>query len=216
MTVLGRPADAGDADTASRLDVPGLTRTYLAELTTLVDALDVAAIERIVELLRVARDNGRVVFIAGNGGSAATATHWVNDLAKATRRSGRRPFKVIGLSDNVSWLTAIANDDGYDRVFADQLDNLAGPDDVLLVITASGNSPNILRALELAAGRGMRTAALVGFDGGAARTMVDACLWVRTPKGAYGVVESLHSIVCDVVTTCLIADTASERGGATP
>jgi D-sedoheptulose 7-phosphate isomerase len=211
MTVI-TPADADHAEPDT--DFTGIAERYLKDLQSLVRDLDVQALERIVEMLRAARDAGRLVFIAGNGGSAATASHWVNDLAKATRRSGQRAFRVIGLTDNVSWLTAIANDEGYDRVFADQLDNLAGPGDVLLVITASGNSPNVLRALELARERGVHTAALVGFDGGSARTMVDECLWVQTPHGEYGLVESVHSIACDVVTTCLIGDRVRERDAA--
>lgn len=212
MTLIGRPADAGA--TSITTDFLGITRTYLEDLQGLIRDLDVAAIERVVQLLRTARDAGRLVFIAGNGGSAATATHWVNDLAKATRRSGQRPFRVIGLTDNVSWLTAIANDDGYERVFADQLENLAGPGDVLLVITASGNSPNVLRAVERATELDMRTVAFVGFDGGAARALVDESLWVQTPKGEYGLVETVHSIACDVVTTCLIGDLLRDDAAA--
>ena len=209
MTMVGDTAETDQTSQPGDPDFDRIAAAYVADLQTLVEELDRAAILRVVEMLRVARDAGRTVFIAGNGGSAATASHWVNDLAKATRRSGRRPFRVIGLADNLSWLTAIANDDGYEHVFADQLDNLAVADDVLLVITASGNSPNILLGVEAARSRGVRTAALVGFDGGAVRPLVDECVWVRTAKGEYGLVESVHSIACDIVTTCLIGDRAS-------
>jgi D-sedoheptulose 7-phosphate isomerase len=183
---------------------------YLASLATELERLDVDALMRIVARLRVARDAGAMVFTAGNGGSAATASHWVNDLGKATRRSGRRPFRVIGLSDNVSWFSALANDEGYERVFAGQLENLAQPGDVLIVISASGNSPNLVRAVDHARDAGLTSIALLGFDGGALLSRVDVAFWVPTPIGAYGLVESIHSVACDIVTTCLIDDRPAE------
>lgn len=183
---------------------------YLADLTTELDRLDVDALMRIVARLRAARDAGAMVFTAGNGGSAATASHWVNDLGKATRRSGRRPFRVIGLADNVSWFSALANDEGYERVFAGQLENLARPGDVLVVISASGNSPNLVRAVDHAREAGLTSIALLGFDGGQLLSRVDEAFWVPTPIGAYGLVESIHSVACDIVTSCLIDDRPAE------
>jgi D-sedoheptulose 7-phosphate isomerase len=182
---------------------------YLERLAVLMTAIDLAALERITSSLRTARDAGATVFIAGNGGSAATATHWVNDLNKAASRSGRRPFRAISLTDNTSWLTALANDEAFDRVFAGQLENLAQPGDLLMLISASGRSPNLIRAVEFAAGRGMTTLALLGFDGGALRGMVDHHLLIETPQGEYGLVESAHTIAADVVTTFLIDDRAA-------
>lgn len=183
---------------------------YLASLTAELDRLDVDALLRIVARLRAARDAGAMVFTAGNGGSAATASHWVNDLGKATRSSGRRFFRVIGLADNVSWFSALANDEGYERVFAGQLENLARPGDVLIVISASGNSPNLIRAVDHAREARMTSIALLGFDGGQLLKLVDEAFWVPTPKGAYGLVESIHSVACDIVTSCLIDDHAVE------
>src|SRR3954451_71910 len=112
-------------------------KSYLDQFATLVAELDLSAVERLVSRLRRARDEGATVFIAGNGGSAATASHWVNDLGKATKRSGRTPIKVMSLSDNASWLTALGNDEGYERVFSGQLENFAAAGDVLMVISAS-------------------------------------------------------------------------------
>ena len=183
---------------------------YIANLTEYIDRLDIDALLRIVDRLRTARDAGAQVFIAGNGGSAATATHWVNDLGKATRRSGQQMFRVIGLADNISWFSALANDEGYERVFAGQLENLARPGDVLAVISASGNSPNLVRAVEHARAGGMTSIGFLGFDGGRLLPLVDEALWDRTPPGEYGLVESMHSVACDIVTTCLIADRATE------
>jgi D-sedoheptulose 7-phosphate isomerase len=205
------------ADSPSEVDLPRferLAKSYLADLRVALDSIDVSAILRIVERLRVARDAGRTVFIAGNGGSAATASHWVNDLGKATKRSGRRPIRVMGLSDNVSWITALGNDEGYERVFSGQLENFVEPGDVLAVISASGNSPNVLHAVHAARAAGAVTVAFVGFDGGKLRELVDECLWVPTPQGAYGVVESAHTVACDIVTTCLIGDTPTEPDSA--
>jgi len=188
---------------------------YVASLTDYIDRLDVDALLRIVERLRTARDDGAQVFIAGNGGSAATATHWVNDLGKATQKSGRTRFRVIGLADNISWFSALANDEGYERVFAGQLENLARPGDVLAVISASGNSPNLVRAVEHARAGGMTSIAFLGFDGGRLLDLVDEAFWVRTPPGEYGLVESMHSVACDIVTTCLIADRPTEPTSTT-
>jgi D-sedoheptulose 7-phosphate isomerase len=117
---------------------------------------------------------------------------------------------MIGLADNISWFSALANDEGYERVFAGQLENLARPGDVLMVISASGNSPNLVQAVDYAREAGMITIALLGFDGGQLLKRVDEAFWVPTPHGAYGLVESLHSVACDIVTTCLIEDRPME------
>jgi D-sedoheptulose 7-phosphate isomerase len=182
---------------------------YLSLFANLVDSLDVDAICRAVERLRTARDRGHHVYIAGNGGSAATAGHLANDLGKATKKSGRTPFRVLSLTESVSWVTAIANDEGYDRVFAHQLENFGRRGDVLILISASGNSPNLIEAVELARSRGVVTTALVGFDGGALRELVDECLWLPTEQGQYGLVESGHTVLCDILTTCLMQDLAA-------
>ncbi len=181
-----------------------ISSEYLLELRGLLDAIDLAAIDRLVDALARAREAGATIFVAGNGGSAATAAHWVNDLGKATKVAGEPHIRVMGLSDNVPWLTALANDEGYHRVFAGQLESFARPGDVLLVISASGNSPNILAAIDTAHEHGLLVLALVGFDGGTALTMADDYVLVSTAHGKYGLVESVHSVICDLVTTCLV------------
>ena len=181
---------------------------YLDSFRSMVENLDLDAIERVVNCLRQARDVGASIFVAGNGGSAATASHWVNDLGKATKRSGHRPLKVASLCENVAWISALGNDEGFERVFAGQLENLGEAGDVLVLISASGNSPNLLRATELAQARAMGTIALLGFDGGALLHMVDHPVLVASEIGAYGLVETAHSLVADIVTSCLIEDRA--------
>ena len=173
--------------------------------------IDLDAVERVARRLRAARDSGAMIYVAGNGGSAASASHWVNDLGKATKRSGRAPMRVMSLSDNVAWLTALANDEGYERVFAGQLENFAQPGDVLVVISASGNSPNLVRAVELARARGVTTIGFLGFDGGVLRQQVDECVWLPTAKGAYELVEDGHVILCRVLCHILMISLTQDR-----
>lgn len=181
---------------------------FLRDFERLLQEVNVDAVDRVYQILRGARDRGATVYIAGNGGSAATAAHWVNDLGKGAKESNRAPLRVMSLSDNVSWLTALANDEGYERVFAGQLENFAKPRDVLVVLSASGNSANLLRAVELARARKLVTIGFLGFDGGALKGMVDEVLLLPTRKGAYGLVESGHDLLCHVLTACLAADRA--------
>ncbi len=185
---------------------PAIISTYVTNVGRMLNTIEISALERIVQIFRAVRDRGSFIYIAGNGGSASTASHWVNDLGKATKRSGRRPLKVMCLSDNTSWFSALSNDEGYNRAFAGQLDNFATPGDVLVCISASGNSQNLVQAVELARTRDLTTVALVGFDGGALNGMVDAAVCVCTEKGAYELVEDVHSIICHAITRCLVAD----------
>lgn len=189
---------------------------YLTEFRDLLNRIDFDEIAQAVERLRGARDRGATIFIAGNGGSAATAAHLVNDLGKATKRSGRMPMRVMCLSDNVSWLTALANDEGYERVFTGQLENFARSGDVLILISASGNSPNLLHAVGYAREHGVETIGILGFDGGELKERVDEVLWLESSIGSYGPVETGHSVICDMITTCLINDveTDGHKGSA--
>lgn len=186
-----------------------IAATFLREFGELLQRVNLDAVERIYQILRSARDNGATVYLAGNGGSAATAAHWVNDLGKGAKESCRLPLRVMSLSDNVSWLTALANDEGYERVFAGQLENFAKANDVLVVLSASGNSANLLRAVEMARARKLKTIGFLGFDGGALKNMVDEVVLLPTPKGAYGLVESGHDLLCHILTACLAADRAA-------
>lgn len=182
------------------------TYDYLASLCIALAQIDTDAVQEAIQMLRATRDSGGTVFIAGNGGSAATASHWVNDLGKATKRSGRPPIRVMGLTDNISWMTALGNDEGYERIFAGQMENFAKPGDLLIVISASGNSLNLVRAVELAHERQVASIGMVGFDGGALKDLVDQPLWVRSEKGAYELVEDVHAAICHAITRYLVAD----------
>lgn len=183
--------------------VQHLAADFLRDFVALLDRLDLGAVERALALLHAARARGAMIYLAGNGGSASTASHWANDLGKGTKLPGLPPVRVLSLSDNVSWLTALANDEGYERSFSGQLENFARPGDVLVVISASGNSPNLIRAVETARGRQLTTIGLLGFDGGALKTMVDQAVWLPSPRGAYGLVESAHLLLCHLLSNCL-------------
>lgn len=189
-----------------RQNFEDLALSHLKRVEDVLRLVDREALFRVHSRICAARDNGRTVYLAGNGGSAATATHWANDLGKAAKRSGRAPIRVLSLTDNTSWFTALGNDEGYESVFAGQLDNFAQPGDVLVAISASGNSPNLLRAVEVAKVRGASTIAMVGFDGGALRAAVDDVVLVPTEAGAYELVEDAHMVLCHVVTRAMVAD----------
>jgi D-sedoheptulose 7-phosphate isomerase len=193
--VIGHPTDAS-----------AIMSAHFADVQRALIQVEPGVLHRLFDVLREARDRASLIYIAGNGGSAATASHWVNDLGKATKRSGRRPIKAMCLSDNTAWFSALANDEGYERSFAGQLENFAKPDDVLICISASGNSPNLVRAVELARTRGLITAALLGFDGGALKSRVEIPVCVSTDKGMYELVEDVHAVICHAITKCLIAD----------
>jgi D-sedoheptulose 7-phosphate isomerase len=144
----------------------------------------------------------RQIFIVGNGGSAGTASHMACDLAKTvlgkTPDRAKRPFRVMSLTDNVPLITAIGNDFGFEHVFTQQLVVFARAGDLLVVITGSGHSPNVVNAVRMARGMGLRTAGMLGFDGGEVLPLLDTPLLV--PDWSYGFVEDLHMVLDHLVT----------------
>ena len=147
-------------------------------------------IDAVAELLYRAYLNGKQVFVMGNGGSAATASHFASDLSKNTVVPGRRRFRAICLNDNLPVITALANDLGYESIFVEQMRNLLRPGDVVVVVTGSGNSPNIIEALKYARTCSATTIAFLGFDGGKAKSLVDA--YIHLECADYGLVEDFH------------------------
>ena len=160
---------------------------YLDEIRRILQNLPQAEIARAIGILTQARIEGKRIFVMGNGGSAAMASHFACDLGKGTVREGKRRFKVISLNDNVPLLTAYANDFGYETVFAEPLASLAEAGDVAIAISSSGNSPNVLRAMDVARERGLETIGITGFEGGKLKEKVDVCVIVpadsRQPDG---------------------------------
>jgi D-sedoheptulose 7-phosphate isomerase len=167
-----------------------IIQNYISILQQTLDQLPQHLVVKVIEALELARLQGRQVFIMGNGGSASTASHFVCDLAKNTRRDGLPHYRVIGLTDNMAIFSAYANDEGYDSVFAKQLENLILPADIVIGISASGNSQNVLNALQFAKERGARTIAFTGFDGGRIGKLVDINIHVMSDIIEH--VEDIH------------------------
>jgi len=163
---------------------------YIAVLQKTIDRLPRNLIAQVIDILHEARMTGRQVFIMGNGGSASTATHFVCDLAKNTRRDGLPHFRVIGLTDNMAIFSAYANDEGYDQVFAQQLANLIKPGDIVIGISASGNSANVLNGIEEAKKNQATTIAFTGFSGGRLGSMVD--INIHVDSNIIEHVEDIH------------------------
>ncbi len=179
-----------------------IVKSYVEELENTLDLLDEAAINEAIHTLHQARLNGRQVFVMGNGGSAATAVHFVGDVAKNTRVDGMPRFRMVCLNDNITAFSAYANDEGYENVFVQQLVNLIRPGDVVVGISTSGNSENVLRAIDYANGTNQnRTIGLTGFDAGQLKEMVDVHLHV--PSDNIEQVEDVHMILAHLMTTAL-------------
>lgn len=193
-----------------------MIQAYLQWASQACVMADAEQVQRLIDLLFEARASGRRIFIIGNGGSAATASHFCEDLGKCPLISLDDPlrFKVISLTDNLPYVTAWANDHGYETVFEQQLRNIAEPGDLVIGISASGNSPNVLRAIAYANEHGMTTIGLTGFDGGKLRAM--AHHQVHVPIHDYGMAENLHMIIFHLVitrATAMIRAQSVERAG---
>jgi D-sedoheptulose 7-phosphate isomerase len=167
--------------------------TYVDRLGAAVEALPREQLTQLGEMLYRAYRNEKQVFTLGNGGSASTASHMAADLAKNTIGPNMRRFRVLSLNDNAAILTALANDLGYENVFCEQLENLVRPGDLLIAISASGRSPNVLKALRYAQSQSAETACLLGFDGGDAASLCDVAIVV--PSDHYGMIEDVHLII---------------------
>jgi len=191
----------------SRADYLG---RYLAHSAEAVGKLSVPAIDAVVDALIRALESERFVYVMGNGGSAANAEHFVNDLGKGESRGFPRRFKILSLTSNLPLLTAWANDADYADVFAEQLRNFVGPGDVAIAISGSGNSRNVLNALELARARGAVTVGLTGYDGGRLKSLCDHCVVVPSDNMQH--IEEMHLVVLHAIYS-VIRD-AYMAGGA--
>lgn len=191
------------------------TKDYLEKLKLHLDKLDSSRIEKVVDILVNAWKNNKQIFIIGNGGSAATASHMACDLGKGTLKrfydSMERRFRVVSLTDNTPLLTALANDVTYDNVFSQQLNNLINLGDILIVITGSGNSENIIRAVKLAHENKSTTIAFLGSDGGKVKDLVDH--YVIYEDTHYGRIEDAHSIFSHLICSWLREKLNDLKGG---
>jgi D-sedoheptulose 7-phosphate isomerase len=172
-------------------------RSYLDQQKAALETIDPSAVARLVDLLRSALHEDRQIFVFGNGGSAANASHFATDLGKGSSDKLGRRFRVLSLNDNVSWMTALGNDYAYDEVFVRQLMNYARPGDVVLTMSVSGNSPNLVKAVDWARQSGLRTIALVGGRRGRLADLAEHAIVIGDTH--YGRVEDAHMGICHML-----------------
>jgi len=184
------------------------TEGFLSRMSRIMNELDTTPIAKFIERIEKACEEGRQILLIGNGGSAAVASHIVADLSPNTLVEGFQGFKAVCLSDNVESITAIANDSGYEKVFEFQLKCHVNPKDLVVALSVSGNSPNVIRGIEYAKSAGAFTVGMTGFDGGELAKICDLSIHIPTSRDEYGPVEDLFSAVGHMVTGYL----AMKRG----
>jgi D-sedoheptulose 7-phosphate isomerase len=170
---------------------------YKAHLLRAIETVDLERVNQAIEILRTARDEDRRIFVCGNGGSAATSSHFVCDMVKGASYKRSKRFRIMALTDSLPTITAYSNDVNYDCVFVEQLKNFAEPGDVLMAISGSGNSPNVLRAVEYANSIGCTTIALSGRDGGKLGPL--ARLNIQASNPHMGRIEDVHMMVMHMI-----------------
>ena len=170
---------------------------YKADVLKAIETIDLDKVNRAIEILVQARDAGRHIFVCGNGGSASTASHFVCDMVKGASFNRDKRFRIMALTDSLPTITAYSNDVSYECVFVEQLKNFAEPGDVLMAISGSGNSPNVLRAVEYANELGCRTIALSGRNGGRLGPLAELNIQASNPH--MGRIEDMHMIVMHMI-----------------
>ena len=175
---------------------------YVRTQKSALDSIPPDAVAQIIEKLRTAAQEDRQVFVFGNGGSAANASHFATDLGKGASDKIGKPFRVLSLNDNVSWLTALGNDYAYEDVFVRQLHNYAKPGDIAISLSVSGNSPNCVKALEWAKANGLKTVALVGSKRGRMAEVAEQSIVINDTH--YGRVEDAQMTICHLLCYAFI------------
>lgn len=179
-------------------DPINFAEAYLSYLTTILKNMDTSQIGQFIRTLLDARERGATIYFIGNGGSAATASHFANDIAIGTN-SYDKPFRAVSLTDNQAIITAVGNDYGYEEIFVRQLMIVGRPGDIVVAISASGNSPNLIKAFDYAKTVGIKTVAITAFDGGKMKQMADECVHVPTEPKEYGPSEDVHMVLDHLV-----------------
>lgn len=185
---------------------------YLQEARLLLESLPVDSVEAVIDVLWRANRERRHVFVLGNGGSAATSSHFANDLAKSTIVPGQPRFRVTSLADSVPVMLAWANDTAFENIFAEQLENLVSPGDVVVAISGSGNSPNVLKAVQVARAHGATTVGLCGYEGGRLAGMVDHAIVARSNVMTH--IEDAHHVLQHLISTVLYRRLQAEGAGS--
>ena len=171
---------------------------YKTSLLEAIDSIDLGSVQRAIQILAEARDAARSIFVCGNGGSASSASHFACDIVKGASFERSKRFRIMALTDSLPTLTAYSNDVSYECVFVEQLKNFAAPGDVVLAISGSGNSANVLRAVEYANWVGCRTIALTGRDGGKLGPLAELNVQVSHPH--MGRIEDCHMVVLHMIS----------------
>lgn len=177
---------------------------YLRLLAATLAKLDASKADEVIEVFRAARREGRQIFICGNGGSAATANHFACDIVKGASFEREQRFRIMALSEQIPTLTAYANDVGYEHVFSEQLKNFARPGDIVIAVSGSGNSPNVVRAIEYGNAAGCLTIAFTGFEGGKIGPL--AKIHLNVPDTHMGRIEDGHLILLHAIAYCLMEE----------
>lgn len=175
---------------------------YLKDQKSAVDSIPADEVAKLIEKFREALDEDRQIFVFGNGGSAANASHFITDLGKGASDKTYRRFRCLSLNDNVSWITAIGNDYKYEDIFKRQLENYAKPDDIVMVMSVSGSSPNLVSAIKWCKENNVYTIALVGRKRGTLSTLADHVIVINDTH--YGRVEDAHMHICHIICYAFI------------
>lgn len=170
---------------------------YKTQLLDAIAKIDTSGVDQAIQWFEEARDESKHIFVCGNGGSASTASHFACDIVKGASYKRPARFRIMALTDSLPTLTAYSNDVSYDCVFAEQLKNFAEQGDLVMAISGSGNSPNVLHAVEYANSIGCRTLALTGRDGGKLGPLAQLNLQVPVPH--MGRIEDAHMIICHMI-----------------
>src|SRR3954462_7659258 len=175
---------------------------YLQDQKSAVDSIPVNEVAKLIEKFREALDEDRQIFVFGNGGSAANASHFITDLGKSASDKTYRRFRCLSLNDNVSWMTAIGNDYKYEDIFTRQLENYARSRDIVMVMSVSGSSPNLVSAIKWCKENNVYTIALIGGKRGTLSTLADHVIVVNDTH--YGRVEDAHMHICHIICYAFI------------
>lgn len=180
------------------MDLKSFNKKYLEEYKETLSNLDISKIDNLYQWIKIARDKRNNIFVLGNGGSAASASHWVCDFNKGTNTANSTRLKMMCLSDNIPTFSALGNDISYEDVFVEQLKNYLSPNDLVIGLSVSGNSENVVRALQYAQQKNAKTFSIIGNTKGSMYNYSDDSLVVDSSN--YGIVEDVHMYVCHVLS----------------
>ncbi len=215
ISIMNQPTRPAAATTAPT--TPAWIEQYRTQQKSAIDSIPGDAVARLIAKFRWALAQDKQIFVFGNGGSAANASHFITDLGKGSSDHilkagvGSRRFRCMSLNDNVSWMTALGNDYDYEDIFVRQLENYARPGDVVMVMSVSGNSPNVVKAVEWARNNGVWTAALVGGKRGRLAELADEPVVIDSHH--YGRVEDAHMAICHMICYAFIENPSWAESG---